>query len=398
MKLFYLFKKNISLFIIVISAFSFFISNILLKKIFSPTLYGEYSIIITFLTLMFNFGILGLDQVLIRLSRVKNQTIDLEKYLLRLIVITATLTSLSSVLVFRVLLPDFSINYFFLFLTTFAFIGTTPIFAFFRLTSNFVIAQVLVNFWRIMMLPLVLIMVYLNSKNYYLFIYLIFISIIFCFLIGYKIFKRKIKLNIEENYSNKEIRSYFLHFFVSILLFSFLTYSDKFFIQSKFGIIKAGEYFYISNFFLAPYSILQNYIGFKQLIVYKNNFIVKEYVNYTFKSMIFGLLLGISIFSGLFLVNYFEIFNFNVAENIEIALLLILFGIVRLYASSFFAVFEAIANESTIKKSNLSSVIGLIIILGVGLLSSTLIGVLLFIIFAWIVRVLISQYFFFKQN
>ena len=78
-------KKHISLLLMIVGAGSVFLVNIVLKATLSDFEYGEYSIFITFLQVCISFGLLGLEQVFLRLSEVSNkQEIRTDKKLIQL--------------------------------------------------------------------------------------------------------------------------------------------------------------------------------------------------------------------------------------------------------------------------------------------------------------------------
>ena len=64
-----IFSQQFSLFIIVIGAISFFIANIVMKDVLSELEYGQYSIFVTYLSLIYLLGILGAEQGFLRFSR-----------------------------------------------------------------------------------------------------------------------------------------------------------------------------------------------------------------------------------------------------------------------------------------------------------------------------------------
>src|SRR5690606_22177124 len=63
-----LFKSHYSFIPIIFGAGALFLSNILAKEFFSPQDYGYYSILITYFSIVFLFGIFGGEQLFIRIS------------------------------------------------------------------------------------------------------------------------------------------------------------------------------------------------------------------------------------------------------------------------------------------------------------------------------------------
>ena len=44
------------------------------------------------------------------------------------------------------------------------------------------------------------------------------------------------------------------------------------FVENRFGLSEMGNYFFYINIFLFPFMLFQNYIGFKEIIVFKKDF------------------------------------------------------------------------------------------------------------------------------
>ena len=73
-------KKHLSLAIIIFGAGCFFLSNILLKEVLNEEAYGQYSITITYFSVIFIFGLLGLEQIFLRYSNfIATNTIETQK-------------------------------------------------------------------------------------------------------------------------------------------------------------------------------------------------------------------------------------------------------------------------------------------------------------------------------
>jgi hypothetical protein len=65
------FSRHLSLLLLATGAISFFLTNIVMKEVLSSFYYGQYSIIITYFSLIFVLGILGMEQVFLRFSTAK---------------------------------------------------------------------------------------------------------------------------------------------------------------------------------------------------------------------------------------------------------------------------------------------------------------------------------------
>jgi hypothetical protein len=180
-----------------------------------------------------------------------------------------------------------------------------------RLNTNFVFSQITSNFWKFVLLIVSLFFYLLHVNNLELLISIIAYSSIVIFITVLAFIVSKIKINYDNDIVDKDVFISAFHFSLSIIAFSLLTFSDRFIIEKKFSIEEFGNYFYLTNFFLAPYSIFQNYIGFKQLIVFKNDFNVVYFSKFIIKSLILGVLMAIFLCSIIFIADYYNLINFK---------------------------------------------------------------------------------------
>ena len=75
------FSKHLAFFVLGFASLSFFIVNILLKETLSLSDYGLYSLLITYLSLISSFGLLGFEQVLLRTTKIaKKKNISAKKH------------------------------------------------------------------------------------------------------------------------------------------------------------------------------------------------------------------------------------------------------------------------------------------------------------------------------
>ncbi len=351
-------KKHFSLFIIISGAGSFFVSNIILKEILNPQQYGYYSIFITYISLLSIFGLLGLEQIFIRYSEfLTYNKITTQKLQLKLIFLVILISSFGSSFFFNDSYSYLNLNLTLVFFSSMSIISMLFFYNVFRLNSDFVFSQILNNTWKIFLLFIAIIFFILQIKNYLLFMNLLMTVIILTNLIAYCVYKKKITLIYNKTTSNIVIYKAAFQFLISITSFSILLFGDRFLMEYKFGINEFGNYFYLTNFFLAPFSIFQNYIGFKQLIAFKNNF-NKELLNKISKqTFFFGLILSFILFTIPKILFYFKIVTFNFGNfNLQIILILIL-GNIRLHNATINSAFEAKTDLKTLQKANLSNII-----------------------------------------
>lgn len=351
-------QQHFSFFIIICGAGSFFISNIILKEIFTPQQYGNYSIFITYISLISIFGLLGLEQIFIRYSEfLSYNKITTQKFQIRLIFTVIIISSIISCFFFNNLYFYLNLNIILVLFSSMSIISLLYFYNVFRLNSDFILSQILNNLWKIILLGITSTFLIFEIKDFILFINIIMISIISTNLLAAYFYYKRIKFIYNEIVSKKIIYSSSVQFLVSITSFSLLLFGDRFLIEYKFGINEFGNYFYLTNFFLAPFSIFQNYIGFKQLIAFKNNF-NKELLNKISKKTFFlGTMLSIILFIIPKFICYFRITTFNFNDfNFEIILILIL-GNIRLYNATINSAFEARTDLKTLEKANFRNII-----------------------------------------
>src|SRR5690606_3512312 len=75
-----------------------------------------------------------------------------------------------------------------------------------------------------------------------------------------------IKFNLVEGAVSYRL---WLNFSLSMLIMNLLNSFDKFLIEYKLSRADLGDYFFLQNIFLSPFSQIQTYAGFKLLALYK---------------------------------------------------------------------------------------------------------------------------------
>ena len=356
-------SRHLSLIIIVIGAISYLLSNIILKERLDENNYGQYSIIITYYSLVFLYGMLGFEQVFLRYTfQVKEGVLLTSKLQVAIFFTTSIITSLMAIFIFKKVYFEIQIPTILLFFSTFSMVFSMYFFNIFRINNQFVFSQLIVNFWKFFLLFFSIIF-YLNDSISFNNLILVFSSciiLVIVFVLLYYI--KKIQLDFDSNIKDKEMFLAWSYFFISITSFSILTFGDRFLIERKIGTEVFGNYFYLTNFFLAPFSILQNYIGFKQLIFYKTNFSPSYFRTFNRKIIFSGIMASLFLILSSLAIDYINILNFKFNNFIILILLLLALGVVRLYSSAVSSAFEALTNNTTLRDYNIYSIIITIII------------------------------------
>lgn len=388
-------RQNLSFFVLGLSSFSFFILNIILKDNLSPDDYGLFSIFISYISLLSSFGMFGFEQTLLRTSKIKSK-LEIEKE----IILPALLSIfLSSIIGTFLMLSNYDINMSFLFFCLLSFIAITTklLYNLFRLLSRYILSQITLNFWKILLTIIVCSTYVIHYKFTIDFIFntvllLFAISLFFAFFLYKKIdLTNTIKTTLL-------LRKSFL-FFIALLTISLLGYGDRFFIESRFGLATLGDYFFYLNVFLFPFSLFQTYIGFKEIVTFKKSYsisILNKKISSVFKYSFF---FSCVLFFIIYLVEFLGFYNMNMLSNLDIILPLILLGNIKIIYSLLSSAIGAISDDNMLLRVNLKSIISLLIICPlIYFYSFNLLLTIIFIIILWVFRCIIWYYQLIKQT
>ena len=379
--------KHFSLLVLGGGSASFFLINIILKDYLDAENYGLYSIFITYISLLSSFGLLGFEQVIIRNAKITSNKIILSKSLLIPIIFSSLFVSILGSYLF-INNYNISISLIFLISITFLVILTKLIFNLFRLMSKFTFSQIALNFWKLSLFFVLLILVFRkNVVNLEDVIITIFWSLVITMFMVFGLLK---KVKFRNNLKVKRIFSQAILFLLSLITISLINFGDRFFIESRFGLEELGYYFFFINLFLFPFVLFQSYIGFKEIVSFKlsynHNLLVQK-----LKSILkYSILFGIFLLSFSFFVDYLEFYSIDLFENLEIILMLIVLGIVKMVYSLLSSAMGAICDNKMLFKINLYSIISILILIPViYYYSSTITITIMFLIFLWFIRCVI---------
>jgi len=393
-------KEHSSFLVIVFGGGCFLLSNIMLKEIFNSTDYGFYSMVVTYISIIYIYGFLGFENVLMRFShQISTNVINISAIQLKYIVIISTITTFVSFFGFKTYFQNqVSFSYILLFLASFFCIISLFLFSVFRLNNNFVLSQLVANGWRFFLIILssVFFIFNWNDLTYFVDVFLT-VSALIIILFGVHLF-RKISFDLTGGISKKETFISFFYFFLSLTSVSILLFGDRFIIENKLGIESFGDYFYLTNLVLSPFSVLQNYVGFKQLTQFKKHFSAKIFVNFNRKITFLSLCLSMLIALSVFVLAHFDFLNFDFYSYTSTIVLLLILGMVRLYSSSMSSAYGAQTNLKTLKTTNailISSIT--LIIFAVIYFCSSLNQIIIGFIIAWMIRNITLRQFLLRQ-
>jgi len=382
-------KEHASLLVIVLGGLCFLFTNIILKEIFSPTDYGLYSMIVTFVSVIHIYGLLGFENVLMRFShQMSHNVVNVSTTQLTYIVVISTITTLVSFFWFKNYFQNqITFSYLLLFLVSFCSIISLFLFSVFRLNNSFVHSQFISNGWKIFLLFLSAIFFIFKWSNPIHFINVfLFVFVLIIVFLSIGLF-RKISFDYTNRMSSKETFVSFFYFFLSLTSVSILLFGDRFIIENKLGIEPFGDYFYLTNLVLSPFTILQNYVGFKQLMRFKKRFSAKIFMAFSRKIVFFSVGLSLLVALCVFVLAYFDFLNFDFSNYTVSIVLLLILGMVRLYSATIISAYESQANIKTLKVSNWMIIVSIALIsLVIIYFCSSLNQIIIGFIVAWTIR------------
>ncbi len=342
---------------------------------------------------MYLLGIFGTEQLFLRFSNSASpNVICTSPHILWLVAILCVISSLSGTWFLKNGYPELNIGFSMLLLSSAGMAALLFLFNVLRLNSDFFLAQVAANYWKVALFVISIFFYLTSSRDLDAIMFLVAINIIGIFIASVIFVRLKIRLVADIYIPARKLIAMGFHFLLAIIGFSLITFADRLLIESKYSVAEFGNFFYISNFFLAPYSILQSYIGFKQLIFFKMNFTESYLSRFGRKSIILGIGVGIFLFALGLAIEYLEFLNFTFSDYIPTILLLLLTGTVRLYSSTVLSAFEARTTIETLKLANIY--IAIITVAGLGILYfavRTFEAILAGVLAIWILRCVIHR-------
>ena len=387
------FSSHYSILIMVSGAGFFFIANILLKEILSSEEYSLYSLLIICLTLLNSFGLLGFEQVFMRIAKIDMPNIiKIEKSILHFVLSSAVITALiSSYLANAYYFSDISV----IRLSVLFFLTSANMFVYniFRLNSDFVLAQFAGISWKIVIGIMAIFIFELKIDIEFMQILnVVNIALVCTFLISIGIIMYRIKFISIGKYSKGYLLNIGFGFFISLLSISLLGQGDKIILERIYGKNSLGDYFFLANIFMFPFTFLQSYAGFKELVIFKK----RSNINLNrriLKWLLVGVAMAVCLEGFYWLIKQLGLADIDLEDTPFIILSLILTGFIRIIYGILSAFMGANANPRIIHKANIYSIISIVICIGlIFILPHKLISILIVFFLAWLSRVLIWNY------
>ena len=380
------FRKHFSFVIIAFGSLCFFLVNFLLKDYLSQDNYGTYSIFITYISLLSSFGMLGFEQTLIRTSKIK-QKLEIEKSVILPSVISVFFVSIvGSYLIINNY--EIGLDYYYLLTLSTLVILTKLVFNLSRMMSKFIFSQLSLNFWKIGLFLITLYLVFFEIKIKILDLFQ-YILILF-FVSGILIFPLFKQIVVVHEKKIIALIKQSLLFFLTLFTISLISFGDRFFIENRFGLSEMGNYFFYINIFLFPFMLFQNYIGFKEIIVFKKDFSQKMLNDKIVLAQKYSLCFSIVLIISLCLIEYLNIYDLQILLNLDIIIPLIILGNIKVIYSLLSSAVGAVANDKMLIDINIKSIFSIFLIIPCIYYFAFNISItIFFIITLWLIRSLI---------
>ena len=380
-------NKHFSIIVLVLASGAFFLTNIILKEHLSSENYGLYSIFITYISLLSSFGMLGLEQVIMRNYKILSDKVIISKNLLIPIILSILFVSILGSYLF-INNYNISATYIFLSIFTLLVILTKLISNLFRLLSMFTFSQIALNLWKLALFLVLLILIFrgesINIKDINSIIFLLLVVTMFMVFFIIRRVKFSHTISIESFFSQAFL------FLLSLVTISLINYGDRFFIESRFGLDELGSYFFFINLFLFPFTLLQSYVGFKEIISFKllyNHSLLVKKLNQILR---YSILFAIFLFVFAFLIDFFGFYKIDLLKNLQMIVLFLMLGIIKVIYSIFSSAMGAICDNKMLYKTNMYSIISIFLLIPVIYYYATTITItIMFLIVLWIIRCII---------
>lgn len=339
--------SNVSLIILLLGALSNFLLILFLRKDF-PEVFTPLSLYLTYLGIIGGFGFLGFDQVYLRLAHVTNPkpSIGVNVYILLLSLMLLVPIGFASYFAryeylgfWQLYISGVSINAIML--------GFNAN----RLKKNFSLAQGLKNSFKVLFLlgawwMLLVIKDYIAINNLF---YQASFLLLICGSVSIISFWRNTQI---ENKRSSGIVLFAISFGLNIALITLLGYGERILIADKINEETFATYFYYLTIFLFPLTLLQEYVGFKELVYFKEK-IEKTKVHSKTVQLI-GL--GIVTYMAILVVIWIDSGRFlkvNLMSDYMLITWMSILGLVKLVYSLFSAILGARGETKDINHINI---------------------------------------------
>ncbi|MDP5211618.1 hypothetical protein ORJ66_00985 [Pseudoalteromonas tunicata] len=277
-------RKNWMLVLPIASAVASFLLSFWLKIVLAAENYGDFATAFFIVNVLIGLGVVGYDHVIIRLSKLTENGLEIDRPLLFVGILILLLTPTFSF----VFLKNFGVvsefNSVFI-LLSFSTACIAVLTVLFNLQGRLLESYLFLGSWKVV-LSIVIAFLYLFDVSIENFEFLILFSLSSTFL-WFFVFRKKI-FHLVKN--QVKIKALFLLYFTSLIsLISYQAFEglDRFLLLDNFDKVLFGDYFFVFNFIMAPTSIFVSYYSVSCLKKYKAFFSYKEMLNDVLKVFYF---------------------------------------------------------------------------------------------------------------
>lgn len=259
-----LFLSNVSLAIIAVGSLSSFAVTLIWRNSFEGS-FNQYTLLITYISICASFGLLGMDQVFIRISISEDKKNYLSRNLFYYLILSGLIFSIAGAAYFHF---AYGFDFISLFLISISISLILWAFNCLRLIKKFTESQIINNSYKAV---LIIILLFFLGKHLDFDVFLKLFSAIIAVLgvVAAVVISKTLKISKKEHTAFGHL---WLSFLINLGLLTFIGYGDRLVIDSLYGPDAMGMYFYYLTIFLFPLTLLQYYIGFKEIVHFKSNF------------------------------------------------------------------------------------------------------------------------------
>ena len=390
-------KKNSSVLILAISTVSFLLLNIFFKSKINPDDYGRIALLLTYISLLYSFGLFGSEQLLIRRCVVDVQS--------KKIIIDSNARFIIAICLFAQLIFPLGYHLFYKFenlflgiLLSIAVTASMLTYNIFRVAGRLNMSQFSNGAWKIISLSAAVFFIQFSFIKEYQKIELLFFSILVFTSVFFLIACLKIVRFDTIQLKKSEIQNDFRllsNFFYSLLFASLLAQGDRLLISTvNNNLTYIGEYLFLGTVIVSPFNFLQSYFGFKYLSDYKvstNHFslLKKNVGEVTIVNLIFipAVVVVLLILLKFKILDY-QFFN----DHIVVAVFMFLIGVTRMYYSIFSSIMGSMASIKRIRLANFNSILSFLIGITVFYFFPSVLSLTMVFFFLWLARLFIWYY------
>lgn len=374
-------SANLSLIILLLGALSNLLLILFLRKDF-PEIFVPLSLYLTYLGIIGSLGFLGFDQVYLRLAKIQDSKSSVGKNIVGVILLLMLLIPFGFATYFA---RYEHLNFWPLYLSGLAINAIMLGFNANRLQKKFSIAQVFKNSYKLLFLIgawFVLVALKKDIPISKLFYYASLLLAASGFL-AFISFWRNTQI---ENTRIMRVFLFAVSFGLNISLITALGYGERILIADKIDQETLATYFYYLTIFLFPLTLLQEYVGFKELIYFKEK-VVKQVVYSKIVQLIgLGLLTYFLIITVVWIDNG-RFLNVSLSEDYLLIAWMSILGLTKLVYSLFSAILGARGETKSINLINsITTLLIALLWLSMHLLGYSINAILLSLILVFLYR------------